>query len=68
MFVVKKDRALVSTMSHRHVYVLFFFWTAHVFMIWRASRMRASDELINNNLDKLSVSEQAALIITLLKK
>lgn len=30
--------------------------------------MRASDELINNNLDKLSVSEHAALIITLLKK
>lgn len=34
--------------------------TRHVFINWRASQTRTSAELINNNLDKLSLSDHSA--------
>lgn len=34
--------------------------TQHVFINWRTSQTRTSAELINNNLDKLSLSDHSA--------
>lgn len=44
--------------THKHTHTLDL--CVHVFMNWRASSARTSAELINNNLDKLSLSDHSA--------
>lgn len=46
--------------THKHLTQLLVCLCAHVFVCWRASWARTSAELINNNLDKLSLSDHSA--------